>query len=389
MIAGNLIKIFCITQEHAGLRVISLIWPEIRLDNVLPVAPTAPRRYLLYKSLSGGRSSGSLCYVIAALSRSSCRDVPLLSLRVAHTPADHSLPAMPSAAQEPPAGQEPSTSSPSVARRRRVPHPKPLTIGIVGFGNFGQFLGATFAAQGHRVVGCSRGDYFEAAKAIGCEYVRDANAMLDAGPDVVVLCTSIMSLSTVLARFPVDRLAGLLVVDVLSVKEYPKGFLLEVLPESADILCTHPMFGPESARDSWAGLPFVYDVVRLSSAPGAREKSKERCDAFLGVWGLEGCAMVPMTCHVHDEYAASTQFITHTTGRMLAELDVKSTPINTRGYESLLGVVDNTTKDSFDLYYGLYRYNPNARAVLDKLETGLASLRAKLDEAERGEQAKQ
>jgi arogenate dehydrogenase (NADP+), plant len=284
---------------------------------------------------------------------------------------------------------EPPAPSPTRARRERTPHPAPQTIAVVGFGNFGQFLGATFAAQGHRVVGCSRGDYADAAAAIGCEYVRDANALLDTKPDVVVLCTSIMSLSSVLARFPVDRLAGRLVVDVLSVKEYPKGMLLEVLPESADILCTHPMFGPESANVSWAGLPFVYDVVRLNSAPRVHVIGKQRCETFLDIWRLEGCTMVEMECRVHDEYAASTQFITHTTGRMLAELDVKTTPINTRGYESLLGVVDNTTKDSFDLYYGLYRYNANARAVLDKLETGLSALRAKLEAAERDERSKQ
>lgn len=277
-------------------------------------------------------------------------------------------------------------SLPSTKSTRRARSTQ--TIAIVGFGNFGQFLGATFAAQGHRVIGCSRGDYAAAAAAINCEYVRDAGTLLNAQPDVVVLCTSIMSLSTVLARFPVDRLAGRLVVDVLSVKEYPKNLLTEILPESADILCTHPMFGPESARESWSGLPFVYDIVRLNTSQGAAEKSKSRCDAFLDVWRLEKCTMVEMPCDKHDEYAASTQFITHTTGRMLAELEVQSTPINTKGYESLLGVVENTTKDSFDLYYGLYRYNPNARLVLDKLESGLAALRAKLDAAERLEQAK-
>lgn len=277
-----------------------------------------------------------------------------------------------------------SLPSENPARRARVSQ----TIAIVGFGNFGQFLGKAFAAQGHRVIGCSRGDYAAAAAAIGCEYVRDAGVLLDAEPDVVVLCTSIMSLSSVLARFPVSRLAGRLVVDVLSVKEYPRSLLTEILPESADILCTHPMFGPESARESWAGLPFVYDIVRLNTAQGAVEGSKSRCESFLDVWRLEKCTMVEMSCEKHDEFAASTQFITHTTGRMLAELDVQSTPINTKGYESLLGVVDNTTKDSFDLYYGLYRYNPNARAVLDKLESGLAALRAKLDDAERVEQAK-
>jgi arogenate dehydrogenase (NADP+), plant len=259
-------------------------------------------------------------------------------------------------------------------------HPRPQTIAIVGFGNFGQFLCAAFAAQGHRVVGCSRGDYGAAAAALGCEYVRNADALLDADPDVVVLCTSIMSLSSVLAHFPVDRLAGRLVVDVLSVKMYPHNLLLEVLPASADLLCTHPMFGPESARDTWAGLPFVYDVVRCAHA------TKPRCDDFVELWELEGCKMVPMSCKVHDECAASTQFITHTTGRMLAELDVKSTPINTLGYESLLGVVDNTTKDSFDLFYGLYKYNPNASAELDNLEAALRTIRRKLERAELEEQ---
>ncbi len=44
-------------------------------------------------------------------------------------------------------------------------------------------------------------------------------------------------------------------------------------------------------------------------------------------------------------------------GRMLGAMQLKSTPINTRGFESLLNLVDNTTNDSFDLFYGLFVYN--------------------------------
>lgn len=73
---------------------------------------------------------------------------------------------------------------------------------------------------------------------------------------------------------------------------------------------------------------------------------------------------------------------------MLQELDVKSTPINTKGYESLLGVVETTSKDSFDLFYGLYKYNPNARNQLDKLESALQNIRAKLEAAEAAEDEK-
>ena len=71
----------------------------------------------------------------------------------------------------------------------------------------------------------------------------------------------------------------------------------------------------------------------------------------------EGCRMVEMTCEDHDRIAASTQFMTHTVGRILGSMDLASTAIDTKGFQSLLSLVDNTTHDSFDLYYGLFMYN--------------------------------
>jgi hypothetical protein len=50
----------------------------------------------------------------------------------------------------------------------------------------------------------------------------------------------------------------------------------------------------------------------------------------------------------------------------LAQL--QSTDINTRGFESLLDLVDNTANDSFELYYGLFLYNQNATEELERLE---------------------
>lgn len=134
------------------------------------------------------------------------------------------------------------------------------------------------------------------------------------------------------------------------------------------------MFGPESGRHSWKDLPFVYEQVRISD--------EARCEAFLAIFSSAQCAMIPMSCELHDSFAASSQFITHTTGRMLAKLQLKSTPINTKGYESLLGVVETTCKDSFDLYYGLYKYNPNAKLELEKLEQALQLLRKELETRE-------
>lgn len=67
-----------------------------------------------------------------------------------------------------------------------------------------------------------------------------------------------------------------------------------------------------------------------------------------------------MTCEEHDRQAASTQFVTHTVGRMLGAMELTTTEINTRGFEALLQLVENTNHDSFDLYYGLFLYNTNA-----------------------------
>ncbi|PUZ59162.1 hypothetical protein GQ55_4G018700 [Panicum hallii var. hallii] len=250
-----------------------------------------------------------------------------------------------------------------------------LKIAVVGFGNYGQFLARTLVAQGHTVLAHSRSDYSAAAATLGARFFPDPHDLCECHPDVVLLATSILSAEAVVRSLPVHRLRrDTLFADVLSVKEFPKNLLLGALPEEFDIICTHPMFGPESARDGWAGLPFVFDKVRVGDCPARRA----RADAFLDVFAREGCRMVEMPCAEHDAHAAGTQFLTHTVGRMLAMLELRSTPINTKGYETLLRLVDNTCSDSFDLYNGLFMYNKNSTELLNRLEWAMDAVKKKL-----------
>ncbi|KAL5065202.1 hypothetical protein RYX36_026939, partial [Vicia faba] len=55
-----------------------------------------------------------------------------------------------------------------------------------------------------------------------------------------------------------------LIVDVISVKEFPKNLLLKMLPPNFDILCPHQI-RPESASPSWSGLLFVYKKVQINN----------------------------------------------------------------------------------------------------------------------------
>ena len=249
------------------------------------------------------------------------------------------------------------------------------TIGIVGFGSFGQFLGRRLVEAGFNVIATSRSPYDSVAASMGISYFRDADDFCESHPDVVILSTSILSMEKVLESLPVQRLRrNTLFIDVLSVKVFPKRVLLTKLPAQVDILCTHPMFGPDSGKGSWKDLNFMYEKVRI----GKSDYRQQRCADILAFFEREGCNMVQMTCEEHDKAAASTQFITHTVGRMLGEMSLESTPIDTRGYKSLLNLVDNTANDSFELYYGLFMYNENATQELDRLEKAFDGVRRQL-----------
>ncbi|KAJ0030395.1 hypothetical protein Pint_13824 [Pistacia integerrima] len=256
-----------------------------------------------------------------------------------------------------------------------LPSDHRLKIAVIGFGNFGQFLAKAFVSQGHTVLAHSRSNHSQTAKKLGVSFFQDPHDLCEEHPEVILLCTSILSTEKVLNSLPLQRLKrNTLFVDVLSVKEFAKNLLLDVLPPDFDILCTHPMFGPQSGKRSWKGLNFVYDKVRI----GEQESRVSRCEKFLDVFVREGCMMVEMSCSEHDLFAAGSQFMTHTVGRVLGMLELESTPINTKGYEVLLDLVENTFDDSFDLYYGLFMYNKSALESLERLDLGFEALKKEL-----------
>jgi len=222
--------------------------------------------------------------------------------------------------------------------------------------------------------------------------------------DVIVVSVSITSFeSTIKQLLPhlksyLDKSGssiGPLIVDVLSVKEHPRQVLLDLLPSQCDILCTHPMFGPDSGKYGWHGLKFVYERTRID---GVIQKShidtsihqlsetelgddiiasvddtfvaikgavhsiyenneahlvgKDRLERFLSIWEEEGCNMIQLSCQEHDLYAANSQFITHLMGKTLDSQGLTPNPIDTQGFKNVLNLVGNTMSDNFDLFYG-------------------------------------
>ncbi|XP_051138079.1 arogenate dehydrogenase 1, chloroplastic-like [Andrographis paniculata] len=246
-----------------------------------------------------------------------------------------------------------------------------LKIGIIGFGPFAQFLVKTMIKQGHEIRATSRSDYSDICTQLGISFYRDMTGFLESKNDVIVVCTSILSFSQVMNSLPLNCLElPTLFVDVLSVKEHPRDVMLKVVPGESDVVCTHPMFGPESGKDGWKDLSLMYEKVRVTD--------EATCSSFLHIFASEGCKMLEMTCREHDYLAARTQFVTHAIGRILAEMGIEPTPLDTKGFQKLVQVKESTSRDSFDLFSGLFIHNRFAQEQLRIVEHAFGTVKQQL-----------
>lgn len=116
---------------------------------------------------------------------------------------------------------------------------------------------------------------------------------------------------------------------------------------SVSILCTHPMFGPDSGKYGWYNLPLVYDDSMVLLETSLSDHDDYDSKWWLGLFEKCGCRLVKMTSSDHDKIAAATQFITHLTGRVLGGITPKlhTTNIDTLGFRSLIKLMNNTIND--------------------------------------------
>lgn len=243
-----------------------------------------------------------------------------------------------------------------------------MQIGVYGLGRFGYFW-AELLSKNFPVKAYSR----DTSRPCPPGVERVSEDVVCSG-DALFLCSSISSLEEVLSRVGPYLKPGALVADTCSVKVYPATLMEKMLPPGADILATHPMFGPDSAKRGLKGLPLVYHPVRLP----------EKKDAFWKAYfsGL-GLTVIGMTPEEHDRQAADTQGVTHFIGRVLDDMKLRSNPIGTVGYKSLLAIIEQTCNDPWQLFLDLQQYNPYTGEMRKKLKTSLEKIIGILGDAKK------
>ena len=85
-------------------------------------------------------------------------------------------------------------------------NPTSLKIAVIGFGNFGQFLAKAFVRQGHTVLAHSRSNYSATAQKLEVSFFSDPDDLCEQHPEVVVLCTSILSTEKIIKTIQLHKL---------------------------------------------------------------------------------------------------------------------------------------------------------------------------------------
>ena len=220
-----------------------------------------------------------------------------------------------------------------------------MEIGVYGIGRFGSFWSQVLA----RRFSVSVFDVDSARPTPEGAVRVDLAGLVRC--DVLFLCVSIRAMPEVLRSLAPRLSAGTLVVDTCSVKIEPARWMSEILPSEVDILATHPMFGPESAKNGLEGLAVMIDPIRCSEGTSSFWSA-----AFTDL----GLSVVRMSCDRHDREAAYSQALTHFVGRSLHRIGLTDTDIATRWYKSLHAVVRQCVRDAPSLFEDMQRFNPYA-----------------------------
>jgi len=214
-------------------------------------------------------------------------------------------------------------------------------VAIVGFGRFGKTL-KKLLENNFKLTIINRKNAEEIVKS-----------------EVVFYCVPISSFESVIKSHKKYFKDNHLLIDVLSVKMHPKKVFEKHLRGSKmQALLTHPMFGPDSSKNGFSGLPMILDQYRTNN---------ENYYFWKNFFIKKGLKVIEISAQEHDRLAANSQGVTHFIGRLLEKFKFKKTLIDSLGAKKLQEVMEQTCNDTWQLFSDLQNYNPYTKSMLIKL----------------------
>lgn len=226
-----------------------------------------------------------------------------------------------------------------------------MKIGIIGFGSFGQFM-AKHLKDKAKVVVTNTSNKEREAKKIGVKFLPLDEVV---GSDIVILSVPIEKMEEVLHSIKNKINPGTLVLDVCSVKIFPCELMMRILPKNIEIIGTHPLFGPESAKNSLKGMKIALCNVRSKRV----EKVRKFCENL-------GLIVIEVSPEEHDKEMAASQALTHFVGRTFEKMNIKKISLGTKTFDDLVDISHIIRNDSTSLFENIETKNPFAGKIRKK-----------------------
>ena len=221
-------------------------------------------------------------------------------------------------------------------------------VSIIGFGRFGAML-HSLLSKGFEV------DVFD-KNSIDNSDVNEVSLQDALQNETIFIAVPIRDFENLVKDISKKISSGKTVIDVCSVKVFPKKVMLDNLSNETDIIATHPLFGPDSLKDS--GSVMTMESVRNTFG---------RYDFWKNYFESQNILIEEISAEEHDMMAARSQGLTHFVGRVIDDFGTNQTRIDTEGYKALHKLVNQTCNDTWELFEDIQNFNPFTEKMISEL----------------------
>jgi len=221
-------------------------------------------------------------------------------------------------------------------------------VSIIGFGRFGAML-HSLLSKGFEV------DVFD-KNSIDNSDVNEVSLEDALQNETIFIAVPIRDFENLVKDISKKISSGKTVIDVCSVKVFPRKVMLDNLSNETDIIATHPLFGPDSLKDS--GSVMTMESVRNTFG---------RYDFWKNYFESQNISIEEISAEEHDMMAARSQGLTHFVGRVIDDFGTNQTRIDTEGYKALHKLVNQTCNDTWELFEDIQNFNPFTEKMISEL----------------------
>lgn len=229
---------------------------------------------------------------------------------------------------------------------------------IIGFGRFGELLAKLAFPIFDISIIDSSDERLNAAKQLGyC--VSTLNDAVES--DFIFLAVPISQIESTLVKLGPLLSKDQVVIDICSVKVYPTNLMKQYVPK-AQIIGTHPMFGPDSAKKGLEGLQVAMCPIRIEPS---------NLEIIKNFWEAQKVDVIQTTPEQHDQDMVYSLALTHTVSKIINGMNIPEITFKTRSFKAIHEVAVLSANDTDQLFHDMLFYNPYFSQMKADLEASI------------------